>query len=114
MTCLVQLSDQLIEIVTDAHELRMNEPEAEIPWFGLLRSADLSIDENGSPKMYGPHAERLGAPLDIEELAFGQTQIELVTARSGLSVSCHLFPWQSACVLGFGDHSRPVPKVVFA
>jgi hypothetical protein len=114
MACLVQLADQLIEIITDAHELRMNEPEAEIPWFGLLRSADLFIDENGSPKMYGPHAERVRASLDVNELLFGEAQIKLVTARSGLSISCHLFPWQSACVLGFGDHSRPVPKFVFA
>src|ERR1700683_2243562 len=103
----MQLANQLIEIVTEPHECRRERVR-------LDDDCGRSIEKHGSTKMYGAHAERLCTALDVEELTLGQTQIELMAARSGLVIFFHFFLGRAHASWGLGTTQVWSPKIVFA
>src|SRR5579872_6962920 len=72
-----------------------------------LRETDwrpLVVEQQGAAEMRRPHAEGRSPLPDAFQLACREAEIELLCAGLGSLWPSHvLFPWQSACVPGFGD-----------
>jgi hypothetical protein len=79
---LVHVPHHLIEKISEAGQLRVDEPLCVA--IGALwrdRRFSASVEDEKSPEMNGPHANRQGTPSDALKLAFRKAQIELPVAQ---------------------------------
>jgi hypothetical protein len=99
------MPNHLVQIISQPYKLGMDEAGGIA--FAVLhgRKVVMPIEENGPTEVDRTHPDGLGPPLDAFKLGFREAQIELFIPRFRLAWPAHVcFPWQSACVLGFGGH----------
>ena len=106
----MQVPDHLVQIITKPDQLCVNKAIDVALLIVLQRELAFPIKQKRTPEMNRTHPNGLGASLDALKLACSETEIELLTSWFRFLWPSHVrLPWQSACVLGFGDH-QPVPN----
>jgi hypothetical protein len=96
----VQMPYHLVQEITKARQLRVNEPPCIVFWFALDKGSPVLIEQKRPPEMDRSHTDRACAPLDALKLACGEAEIELLVAR-------FRFPWPSHDRCSLAERMRP-------
>jgi hypothetical protein len=117
---LMKVPHHLVQIISEPYELGIDEAPgvALVPGVAFAAHGNeiaMLIEKKGATEVNGTHAKARCAPLDAFKLACCEAQIELLGTWLGFFRPPHDFcPWQSACVLGFGDYLRGPQRDPFA
>jgi hypothetical protein len=77
----VQVPHHLVQIISEPHELGVNQPLRIVVRLGFQRGLDTSAKQHRASEMNRAHAERGGALLNATQFTRRQADIELPIAR---------------------------------
>ena len=97
---MVEMPHHLVQIISEARKLRMNEPRHVVRGLGFARGDAALAKQHGAPEMHRPHTECMSAFADGLQFTHGEVQVELSRAWLGDT-------WAGHCLFFLAERMRP-------